>query len=110
MRTIAALIAATFCALALSGPTMARDPSTPTANPEWLEFRAALAAEDLWAKKVGVRETELVKAQMDKRKNADVPVAAEHNISLEGQRVLDALRQWGTTANGMLKDFDIAGN
>lgn len=108
MRTLTALVAATFCALALSGPTMARDLSMPTANPGWLEFRAAFAAEDLWPKTVGVRKSELVKAPVGKREDEDGTLAAERKV--EVQRVFDAIRKWEATAKVMLKDFDIAGN
>ena len=82
----------------------------PTANPGWLEFRAAFAAEDLWPKKVGVRKSELVKAPVDKREDEDGTVAAERKLSPEVQRVLDAIRKWKATAKVMLKDFNIAGN
>lgn len=51
MRKISALIAATLCTLALLGGAFGLDGRSlrPTVTlPGWLEFRTALAAENLW--------------------------------------------------------------
>ena len=51
MRTIPALIAATFCTLALSGGAGAQDLNAINAKaPTWLESRTAFAAVHLWPK------------------------------------------------------------
>lgn len=113
MRTISALIAATFCALALSTPTIARESDRShiqNSNPDWLEFRAAFAAEDLWPKKVGIRRAALVEAPMAKHKDADESVAAVNAISSAVMSGLDSLRQWSALAKGRLIDFDMARN
>ena len=113
MRTISALIAATFCALALSTPAIAREGDRShiqNSNPDWLEFRAAFAAEDLWPKKVGIRRADLVEAPVAKQKDADESVAAVNAISLAVMSGLDSLRQWGALAKGKPTDFDVARN
>lgn len=96
MRTISVLIAATFCALALSGAAMARDSyrdHQPIPSPAWLEFRAAFAAEHLWPTTMGIREAELVEAQMGNRKDADKSVAVEDTNLFAKQRGSDASRK-----------------
>ena len=113
MRTISALIAATFCALALSTPAIARESDRShiqNSNPDWVEFRAAFAAEDLWPKKVGIRRAALVEAPMAKHKDADESVAAVNAISSAVMSGPDSLRRWSALVKGRLIDFDMARN
>ena len=113
MRTISALIAATYCALALSTSAIAKEGDrSPIQNSTsgWLEFRAVVAAEDLWPKKVGIRRAELVEAPMAQHKDADASVAAVDAIAPAIGSGLDSLGQWSALANWKVTDFDVARN
>lgn len=101
MRTISALIAATFCALALSGPTWSADgklDNSVTPSPGWLDVRTAVAAEDLWPRdahaiKAGRAKPTIPAAKPDKF--AAIEDAAVAMVAMG----LDVLRGWGKAAD-----------
>ena len=116
MRTISVLIAATFCAFALSGSAFAVDRtqgsmSAPT--PGWLEFRTAFAAERLWPGKVFTTKSGRAQS-LALEHNALWPAALKDTASSALQHALDVLRNWRRAAERALtterSSFDIAGN
>jgi hypothetical protein len=114
MRTISALIAATFCALALSESAVAADRGLARPQAQgWLEFRTAFAAEKLWPDKTA--KTKGGSAQSPTLQVTDRPWPEE----LEGaagalQHRYDVLRNWSNSAQRILTNqgtsYDVAGN
>lgn len=117
MRTISALIAATFCALALSVSAFAgdRDQSRVQAfAPGWLEFRTAFAAEDLWPEKMFTTKSGRAQSPVRQPKDVYWPEALQDTAAVAFRQGLDVLRNWGRAAEQVLTNerasFDVAGN
>lgn len=116
MRTISALIAATFCALALSGSAFGVDrkqDQLSAQTPGWLEFRTAFAAQDLWPGKVFT--TKSGRAQSPAQDDDTLWLATlEDSATTAFQDGLEVLRNWGRVAERLLSNertsFDVAGN
>lgn len=108
MRTIQALIAATFCTLALSGGAWAQGPDTAKGQtPRWLEFRTAFAAEHSWRKRQTKLKAGLMAETGSRASTSDV-------IARTYQQTSDFLYDWRKAAERAIDDqrrsFDHAEN
>jgi hypothetical protein len=117
MRSISALIAATFCALVLSGPAFAgggKLDSLGSKPADWLEFRTAFAAEDLWQDKPHKIKSGRATSPVLETEDLHQPATIADTASAALQHGLSVLRQWGKAAdravNGERSTFDVAGN
>jgi hypothetical protein len=116
MRTISALIAATFCALALSGSAFAADrlKNPPLAvAPSWLELRTLAAVGDLWPAKEATAKGGRAKSPSVATGNPLWSAELEATASTRLQQGLAAVRSWGRTAQQVLDgriSFDVAEN
>jgi hypothetical protein len=116
MRTISALIAASFCALALSGSAFAADrlKNPPLAvAPSWLELRTLAAVGELWPAKEATTKGGRAKSPSIAKANPLWPAELEDTASTTLQQGLAALRNWGRTALQVLDgriSFDVAEN
>lgn len=116
MRTISSLIAATFCALALSGSPVAADrgltgPKQPALD--WLEFRTAFSAEDLWPNKTVKTKNRSAQSPAPEVTDGRWTEKLEEGVAAL-QQGLDVLRNWGQSAQRILTNertsYDVAGN
>lgn len=117
MRSISALIAATFCALVLSGPAVAGGSKLDSAGPktaDWLEFRTAFAAEDLWQGNTTKAKSGRAVSPISKTDEVHRPATIAETASAALQQGLSDLRQWGKAADRVVNSdrstFDVAGN
>ena len=117
MRSISALIAATFCALVFSGPAFAGGGKLDAlaAKPaDWLEFRTAFAAEDLWQDKVLKTKSGRAVSPLLKTEEFEGPKAFAKSASATLRQGLSVLREWGEVADQAIKGerptFNVAGN
>jgi hypothetical protein len=115
MRTISALSAATFCALALSGSAVAADRGLTRPQAQgWLEFGTAFAAEKLSpenAVKIKIGSAQSPTLQATAR---PWPMKLEEAAVGALQQGFDVLRNLGKSAQRILTNertsYDIAGN
>jgi hypothetical protein len=117
MRSISALIAATFCALVLSGPAFAgggKLDSLGSKPADWLEFRTAFAAEDLWQDKSHKIKSGRATSPVLETEDLHQPDTIANTASAALQQGLNALGKWGKAAEQMVNSdrstFDVAGN
>lgn len=117
MRSISALIAATFCALVLSGPAFGGGGKLDAlgAKPaDWLEFRTAFAAEDLWQDKVPKTKSGRAVSPLLKTEELEGPKAFAKGASAALRQGLTVLREWGEVADQAIEAerpiFDVARN
>lgn len=116
MRTISALIAATFCALALSGSAFAADrPKNPplSAAPSWLELRTLATVDDLCPPKEAILKGGRAKSPTVANANALLPEELEDTVRVALQQVIEVLRIWGRSAQHLVDgrtSFDVAEN
>lgn len=108
MRTTPALIAATFCALALSGGAWAQGPNAIKGQtPSWLEFRTAFAAEHFWPKRQSKLKSGMTVDVSSRASISDV-------IARSYQEASDFLYDWRKAATRAVPDqrrtFDLAEN
>jgi hypothetical protein len=114
MRRISALIAATFCALALSGSAVAADRALTRPQAQgWLEFRTAFAAEKLWPDKTA--KTKGGFAQSPMLQVTDRPWPEELKGAAGAlQQGYDVLRNLSKSAQRISSNqgisYDVAGN
>ena len=117
MRSISALIAATFCALVLSGPAFAGGSKLDSPGPktaDWLEFRTAFAAEDLWQGNTTKTKSGRAVSPVFNTEELHLPATIADTASAALQQGLSVLRKWGKAADRIVNSdrstFDVAGN